>query len=163
MKSEKQILVIINNMLKRATLAKTTYRDNIQGAFEVFVANYNGALNKNKTPFINIIRALSGSDKTAFNNYVKACTNITAVRVDKDGKVTIAFNNITDKENPLQYDNDYIDSHKWYDDIAKKDNKVEFNNDSFLKQLKTLLTRANNNNIDKAFIKESLTNTINSL
>ena len=156
-KINKKLLNTINSYIKKAVLAKNAYRENIQTAFEIWIAHYNTDLCYNKTVLIDISKALSGKDKQYFYDYVKKATNIKQIRFGKD-KLDLVFDNVKDSKAPLQYDNGFIDNNKWYDKVAKEDNKAVFDDNSFLKSLKALLTKADKNGIKKDFIKQALSN-----
>ena len=105
----------INNLLKNAKLNLQGYREKTQLAFELFVAHYETDLNKNSKPLYNLVKTLASKDKNTFIDYLKQATNIAGLKFTKDG-VELAFK---DSSTALTYDNDFIDSKKWFDKDKK--------------------------------------------
>lgn len=142
----------INNYVDKALKSKQAYRENIQVAFEIFIAHYNKStsksLNLNSTPLYNILKA-TGKDITALKDYIYKVTNITDLKVNKDFtgiKLTFKQGTATDKDNPLQYDNALIDSLKWWNLADKEDKKAitnELDDKAFYRILNGLLKRVN--------------------
>lgn len=149
----------INNLLKNAKLNLNGYREKIQLAFEIFVAHYESDLNKNSKPLYNLVKTLASKDKNTFIDYLKQATNITGLKFTKEG-VELAFK---DSATALTYDNDFIDSKKWYDkDKADEAKDFVYTDDNFLKAIKSLINKLKkegctvNNNLEKATALEKL-------
>lgn len=149
----------INNLIKNATANLQGYREKTQLAFELFVAHYESDLNKNSKPLYNLVKALANKDKNTFIDYLKQATNITGLKFTKDG-VELAFK---DSATALTYDNDFIDSKKWFDKDKKEESKdFVYTDDNFLKAIKSLINKLKkegctvNNNLEKATALEKL-------
>ena len=136
-KIEKQI----NQLVKNANSNLQGYRDKMQLAFELFVAHYETDLNKNSKPLHSIVNSLAQKDRIPFIDYVKQATNITGLKFTKDG-VQLAFNG-----DSLTYDNDFIDSKKWYDKDAKQEKQAFiYNDENFIKTIKALISKLKKDN-----------------
>lgn len=149
----------INNLLKQATANLQGYREKTQLAFEIFVAHYETDLNKNSKPLYNLVKALANKDKNTFIDYLKQATNITGLKFTKEG-LQLTFNGES-----LTYDNNFIDSRKWYDKDKKEELKdFVYNDDSFIKSIKAIVSKLKkegctvNNNLEKATALEKLIN-----
>ena len=66
----------INKYLTSARKNLQSYRENIQVAYEIFVAHYNNELTYSSAPLLAIIKALNGNDRNNMLNYIQASTNI---------------------------------------------------------------------------------------
>ena len=131
----------INRLLINAKQNLQGYREKTQLAFEIFVAHYETDLNRNSKPLHSIVNSLAQKDKIPFIDYVKQATNITGFKFTKDG-VKLAFNGDT-----LTYDNDFIDSKKWYDKDAKQEKQAFiYNDESFIKTIKSLINKLKKDN-----------------
>lgn len=131
----------INLYIKRALSGKQTFYNNLQTAFEIFVANYNTALSGNSEPLLNILKA-SGKEITSFKEYVYKSTNITKLALSKKGGLLLTFDNV------FKYDDEYIDSHKWFDELVKKDNNAlkELDDKTLYATINKLLKRVKESN-----------------
>lgn len=128
----------INSYVNKAITAKQNYREYIQTAYEIFVANYNGALNHNSQPLLNILKA-TGKDIEYLKKYIYNSTNIVKLRLSDKGGLLLEF------EGEFAYNDDYIDNNKWYDDAIKDDKKavVDIDDKALLKILNGLLKKVN--------------------
>lgn len=128
----------INNYINKAIKGKQQYRECLQVAFEIFVANYNTKLNHNSTPLFNILKA-SGKDIQDFKEYIYKSTNITKLSLSDKGGLLLTF------DGDFTYNDDYIDNHKWYEKSEKDDIKAikELDDKTFYKILNGLLKRVN--------------------
>jgi hypothetical protein len=159
MTKQNEIVTLINKYLKSAKTGLKTYRENIQTAYEIFVANYNTKLTYNSTPLLSLLKCLNANDKKMMLDYIKLTTNIVKSKVgkDKNGKPTIflEFANVKDEKKPLQYNDKIIDSVKWYDKAKKEESKpLVLDEESLLKRLTGLLTLARKSLSDEQ-IKET--------
>ena len=142
MTKQNEIVTLINKYLKSAKTGLKTYRENIQTAYEIFVANYNTKLTYNSTPLLNLLKSLNANDKKMMLDYIKLTTNIKTCKVVKD-KMTLVFDNVKDDKKPLTYNDKIIDSVKWYDKAKKEESKpLTLDEESLLKRLTGLLTLA---------------------
>lgn len=149
-------LQLINRYVNNAIKGKQAYYDNLQTAFEIFVAHYNTDLNHNSQPLFDILKAC-GKDITTMKNYVISSTNITKLALSDKGGLKLTF------EGEFTFNNDYIDSHKWYDELKKADKKAlkMLDDDSFVKIVKGLLKRLDNS--DKVTNKDNKIKALNKL
>ena len=149
-------LQLINRYVNNAIKGKQAYYDNLQTAFEIFVAHYNTDLNHNSQPLFDILKAC-GKDVTSMKNYVISSTNITKLALSDKGGLKLTFNG------EFTFNNDYIDSHKWYDELKKADKKAlkMLDDDSFIKIVKGLLKRLDNS--DKVTNKDTKIKALNKL
>lgn len=155
MTKQNEIVTLINKYLKSAKTGLKTYRENIQTAYEIFVANYNDKLTYNSTPLLSLLKALNANDKKMMLDYIKLTTNIKTCKVIKD-KITLVFNNVTDDKKPLQYNDKIIDSVKWYDKAKKEESKpLTLDEESLLKRLTGLLTLAKKSSLTDEQIKKA--------
>lgn len=155
MTKQNEIVALINKYLKSAKTGLKTYRENIQTAYEIFVANYNDKLTYNSTPLLNLLKSLNANDKKMMLDYIKLTTNIKTCKVVKD-KITLVFNNVTDDKKPLQYNDKIIDSVKWYDKAKKEESKpLTLDEESLLKRLTGLLTLAKKSSLTDEQIKKA--------
>lgn len=155
MTKQNEIVTLINKYLKSAKTGLKTYRENIQTAYEIFVANYNDKLTYNSTPLLNLLKSLNANDKKMMLDYIKLTTNIKTCKVVKD-KITLVFNNVTDDKKPLQYNDKIIDSVKWYDKAKKEESKpLTLDEESLLKRLTGLLTLAKKSSLTDEQIKKA--------
>lgn len=149
-------LQLINRYVNNAIKGKQAYYDNLQTAFEIFVAHYNTDLNHNSQPLFNILKAC-GKDITTMKNYVISSTNISRLALSDKGGLKLTF------EGEFTFNNDYIDSHKWYDELKKADKKAikMLDDDSFIKIVKGLLKKLDNS--DKISNKDTKIKALNKL
>ena len=153
MTKQNEIVTLINKYLKSAKTGLKTYRENIQTAYEIFVANYNTKLTYNSTPLLSLLKSLNANDRKAMLDYIKATTNIKACKVVKD-KITLVFDNVKDDKKPLQYDNNYIDSHKWFEKQEKAEKQpLTLDEDTLIKRFVGLLKLAKSSNLTDDTIK----------
>ena len=126
----------INLYIKRALSGKQTFYNNLQTAFEIFVANYNTALSGNSEPLLKILKA-SGKEIQAMKEYIYKSTNITKLSLSKKGGLLLTFDNV------FKYDDKYIDNNKWFDELVKKDNRAlkEIDDKMLYAMINKLLTR----------------------
>lgn len=126
----------INLYIKRALSGKQTFYNNLQTAFEIFVANYNTALNGNSEPLLKILKA-SGKEITVMKEYIYKSTNITKLTLSKKGGLLLTF------DDRFKYDDKYIDNNKWFDELVKKDNRAlkELDDKMLYAMINKLLTR----------------------
>lgn len=131
----------INLYIKRALSGKQTFYNNLQTAFEIFVANYNTALSGNSEPLLKILKA-SGKEIQSMKEYIYKSTNITKLSLSKKGGLLLTFDDV------FKYDNDYIDSHKWFDELVKKDNRAlkELDDKTLYATINKLLKRVKESN-----------------
>ena len=156
-----QIEKEINKYLTIAVKGLKSYRENIQTAYEIFVAHYNTDLSYNSTPLLSIVKALNAKDRKQMLEYIKASTNIDkAIFTDKG--CTLKFTDVTDEKTPLKIDNDFIDNHKWYEKAEKAEKApLNLSTEQLEKRLKTLVDLINSStNITKDKAKELLTGAI---
>ena len=156
-----QIEKEINRYLTSAVKGLKGYRENIQTAYEIFVAHYNTDLNYNSTPLLSIVKALNANDRRQMLEYIKASTNIDkAIFTDKG--CSLKFVDVKDESKPLQVDNDFIDNHKWYEKAEKVEKApVNLSTEQLEKRLHTLINLINSStNITKEKAKELLTGAI---
>lgn len=157
-KIENKLVREINSIVNNARKGLMTYRESMQCAFEVFVANYNTKLNYNYTPLLAILKGLNANDKKPFLDYLHKATNIKTCKVLKD-KMTLVFENVKDEKNPLVYDDKFIDDNKWYDKQKKEESKpLTLDDESLFKRLTGVISLAKKSNmtseqITKAFNK----------
>lgn len=155
MTKQNEIVTLINKYLKSAKTGLKTYRENIQTAYEIFVANYNTKLSYNSTPLLSLLKSLNANDKKMMLDYIKLTTNIKTCKVVKD-KITLVFDNVTDDKNPLQYNDKVIDSVKWYDKAKKEESKpLTLDEESLIKRLTGLLTLAKKSSLTDEQIKKA--------
>lgn len=155
MTKQNEIVTLINKYLKSAKTGLKTYRENIQTAYEIFVANYNDKLTYNSTPLLSLLKSLNANDKKMMLDYIKLTTNIKACRVVKD-KITLVFDNVADDKKPLQYNDKIIDSVKWYDKAKKEESKpLTLDEESLLKRLTGLLVLAKKSSLTDEQIKKA--------
>lgn len=155
MTKQNEIVTLINKYLKSAKTGLKTYRENIQTAYEIFIANYNDKLTYNSTPLLNLFKALNANDKKMMLDYIKLTTNIKACKVVKD-KITLVFDNVVDDKKPLTYNDKIIDSVKWYDKAKKEESKpLTLDEESLLKRLTGLLALAKKSNLTDDQIKKA--------
>lgn len=133
----------INKYLTSARKNLQSYRENIQVAYEIFVAHYNNELTYSSAPLLAIIKALNGNDRNNMLNYIQASTNIEkAVFTDKG--CTLKFANVTDEKNPLQVNHDFIDNHKWFEKAEKAEKALlNLSTEQLEKRLQTLVELIN--------------------
>lgn len=151
MSIEKTIESYVNKAIKN----KQAYRDNIQTAFEIFVAHYNTKLNHNSQPLLKILKA-TGKDIQYLKEYIYKSTNITKMSLSEKGGLSLTFNG------EFTYDNDFIDNNKWFDEANKADKKAisELDDKALLKIVNGLLKRVNDSSkltINKDKIVKALT------
>lgn len=155
MTKQNEIVTLINKYLKSAKTGLKTYRENIQTAYEIFVANYNTKLSYNSTPLLSLLKSLNANDKKMMLDYIKLTTNIKTCKVVKD-KITLVFDNVTDDKNPLQYNDKIIDSVKWFDKAKKEESKpLTLDEESLIKRLTGLLTLAKKSSLTDEQIKKA--------
>lgn len=155
MTKQNEIVTLINKYLKSAKTGLKTYRENIQTAYEIFVANYNTKLSYNSTPLLSLLKSLNANDKKMMLDYIKLTTNIKTCKVVKD-KITLVFNDVTDDKKPLQYNDKIIDSVKWYDKAKKEESKpLTLDEESLIKRLTGLLTLAKKSSLTDEQIKKA--------
>ena len=155
MTKQNEIVTLINKYLKSAKTGLKTYRENIQTAYEIFVANYNDKLTYNSTPLLSLLKSLNANDKKMMLDYIKLTTNIKTCKVVKD-KITLVFNDVTDDKKPLQYNDKVIDSVKWYDKAKKEESKpLTLDEESLLKRLTGLLSLAKKSSLTDEQIKKA--------
>lgn len=155
MTKQNEIITLINKYLKSAKTGLKTYRENIQTAYEIFVANYNDKLTYNSTPLLNLLKSLNANDKKMMLDYIKLTTNIKACKVVKD-KITLVFDNVVDDKKPLTYNDKIIDSVKWFDKAKKEESKpLTLDEESLLKRLTGLLTLAKKSSLTDEQIKKA--------
>lgn len=155
MTKQNEIVTLINKYLKSAKTGLKTYRENIQTAYEIFVANYNDKLTYNSTPLLNLLKSLNANDKKMMLDYIKLTTNIKTCKVIKD-KITLVFNDVTDDKKPLKYNDKIIDSVKWYDKAKKEESKpLTLDEESLIKRLTGLLTLAKKSSLTDEQIKKA--------
>lgn len=155
MAKQNETVTLINKYLKSAKTGLKTYRENIQTAYEIFVANYNTKLSYNSTPLLSLLKSLNANDKKMMLDYIKLTTNIKTCKVVKD-KITLVFDNVTDDKNPLQYNDKVIDSVKWYDKAKKEESKpLTLDEESLIKRLTGLLTLAKRSSLTDEQIKKA--------
>lgn len=155
MTKQNEIVTLINKYLKSAKTGLKTYRENIQTAYEIFVANYNTKLTYNSTPLLSLLKALNANDKKMMLDYIKLTTNIKTCKVVKD-KMTLVFDNVVDDKKPLQYNDKIIDSVKWYDKAKKEESKpLTLDEESLIKRLTGLLTLAKKSSLTDEQIKKA--------
>lgn len=155
MTKQNEIVTLINKYLKSAKTGLKTYRENIQTAYEIFVANYNDKLTYNSTPLLSLLKSLNANDKKMMLDYIKLTTNIKTCKVVKD-KITLVFDNVVDDKKPLQYNDKIIDSVKWYDKAKKEESKpLTLDEESLLKRLTGLLTLAKKSSLTDEQIKKA--------
>jgi len=155
MTKQNEIVTLINKYLKSAKTGLKTYRENIQTAYEIFVANYNDKLTYNSTPLLSLLKSLNANDKKMMLDYIKLTTNIKTCKVVKD-KITLIFGNVVDDKKPLTYNDKIIDSIKWFDKAKKEENKpLTLNEESLLKRLTGLLTLARKSSMTDEQIKKA--------
>lgn len=128
----------IESYVNKAIKSKQAYRDNIQTAFEIFVANYNTKLNHNSQPLLKILKA-TGKDIQYLKEYIYKSTNITKMTLSDKGGLSLTFNG------EFTFNNDYIDNNKWFDEAKKADKKAinELDDKALLKIINGLLKRVN--------------------
>ena len=128
----------IENYVNKAIKNKQAYRDNIQTAFEIFVAHYNTKLNHNSQPLLKILKA-TGKDIQYLKAYIYKATNITKMCLSDKGGLSLTFNG------EFTYDNDFIDNNKWFDEANKADKKAinELDDKTLLRLINSLLKRVN--------------------
>ena len=133
----------INKYLTSARKSLQSYRENIQTAYEIFVAHYNTDLNYNSTPLLAIIKALNANDRRQMLEYIKASTNIDkAIFTDKG--CSLKFVDVKDESKPLQVDNHFIDNHKWFEKAEKAEKApVNLSTEQLEKRLQTLVELIN--------------------
>lgn len=146
----------IKQYVDRAIKSKQAYYDNLQTAYEIFVAHYNTDLNHNSQPLLMILKAC-GKDITQMKDYVIKSTNITKLALSDKGGLKLTF------EGEFTFNDSYIDSSKWYDSLVKADKKAVkmLDDDSFIKVVKGLLKRLDNS--DKVTNKDKKIKALNSL
>lgn len=155
MTKQNEIITLINKYLKSAKTGLKTYRENIQTAYEIFVANYNNKLTYNSTPLLSLLKCLNANDKKMMLDYIKLTTNIKTCKVVKD-KITLVFDNVVDDKNPLTYNDKIIDSVKWFDKAKKEESKpLTLDEDSLLKRLTGLLALARKSSMTDEQIKKA--------
>ena len=155
-KTKNKIETLIDKYVNNAIKGKQAYYENLQTAYEIFVAHYNNDLSHNSQPLFNILKA-SGKDILTFKKYIYASTNITKLALSDKGGLKLTF------EGEFTYDNTFIDSHKWYDELKKADKKglKTLDDDGFTRIIKGLLKRLDNS--DKITNKDKKVKTLNSL
>jgi len=156
-----QIEKEINKYLTSAVKNLKGYRENIQTAYEIFVAHYNTGLNYNSTPLLSIVKALNTNDRRQMLEYIKASTNIDkAIFTDKG--CTLKFIDVKNEKEPMQVDNDFIDNHKWFEKAEKAEKApLNLSTEQLERRLKTLVDLINTStNITKEKAKELLTGAI---
>lgn len=155
MTKQNEIVTLINKYLKSAKTGLKTYRENIQTAYEIFVANYNNKLTYNSTPLLSLLKCLNANDKKMMLDYIKLTTNIKTCKVVKD-KITLVFDNVVDDKKPLTYNDKIIDSVKWFDKAKKEESKpLTLDEESLLKRLTGLLTLAKKSSLTDEQIKKA--------
>lgn len=156
-----QIEKEINKYLTSARKSLKSYRENIQTAYEIFVAHYNNELNYNSAPLLAIVKALNANDRRQMLQYIKASTNISQAAITDKG-CTLKFADVTDERKPLQVDNDFIDNHKWYEKAAKVEKApLNLSTEQLEKRLHNLIDLINSStNVSKEKAKELLTGAI---
>lgn len=155
MTKQNEIITLINKYLKSAKTGLKTYRENIQTAYEIFVANYNNKLTYNSTPLLSLLKCLNANDKKMMLDYIKLTTNIKTCKVVKD-KITLVFDNVVDDKKPLTYNDKIIDSVKWFDKAKKEESKpLTLDEESLLKRLTGLLTLAKKSSLTDEQIKKA--------
>lgn len=147
---------LINSYVNKAIKGKQAYYDNLQTAYEIFVAHYNTDLNHNSSPLFNILKAC-GKDINTMKQYIYDSTNITKLALSEKGGLKLTFSG------EFTFNDSFIDSHKWYDELKKADKKglKMLDDDSFIKIVKGLLKRLDNS--DKVTNKDKKVKALNSL
>ena len=155
-KTKNKIETLINKYVNSAIKGKQAYYEGLQTAFEIFVAHYNNELGKNSSPLFNILKA-SGKDILTFKKYIYASTNITHLALSEKGGLKLTF------DGEFTYNDSFIDTNKWYDELKKADKKgLKMLDDiSFNKIVKGLLKRLDNS--DKVTNKDKKVKALNSL
>lgn len=145
----------INKYLTSARTSLQSYRENIQTAYEIFVAHYNTDLNYNSAPLLAIVKALNANDRRQMLEYIKASTNISQALFTEKG-CQLKFVDVQDEKAPLTVDNDFIDTHKWFEKAEKAEKApINLSTEQLEKRLKTLVGLINSStNIAKDKAKE---------
>lgn len=156
-----QIEKEINKYLTSARKSLKSYRENIQTAYEIFVAHYNTDLNYNSAPLLSIVKALNANDRRQMLAYIKTTTNI-AQALFTDKGCSLKFVDVKDESKPLQIDNEYIDSHKWFEKAEKAEKApLNLSTEQLEKRLHTLIDLINSStSITAEQAKELLTSAI---
>lgn len=149
-------LQLINKYVNNAIKGKRAYYDNLQTAYEIFVAHYNSDLNHNSTPLLTILKAC-GKDINTMKQYIYDSTNITKMSISDKGGLKLQISG------EFTFNDSFIDSHKWFDELKKADKKAVkmLDDDSFVKIVKGLLKRLDNS--DKVSNKDKKVKALNSL
>ena len=152
MKTETLINKYVNNAIK----GKQAYYDNLQTAYEIFVAHYNSDLNHNSSPLLTILKAC-GKDINTMKQYIYDSTNISKMSISDKGGLKLQISG------EFTFNDSFIDSHKWFDSLVKADKKglKMLDDDSFVKIVKGLLKRLDNS--DKVTNKDKKVKALNSL
>lgn len=146
----------IKQYVDKAIKSKQAYYENLQVAYEIFIAHYNKELNHNSQPLFMILKAC-GKDITLMKDYIIKSTNITKLSISDKGGLKLTFNG------EFTFNDSFIDSHKWYDSLVKADKKAVklLDNDSFIRLVKGLIKRVEKS--DKMTHKEVKTAMLNKL
>jgi hypothetical protein len=138
----------IKNLISSAKSGKQAYRDSIQKALELFVAEYNGALTYNTTYFKEIVLTV-GKDIKDLRNWIYTYTNITKVYSDLLHFETSSYTTTKDgkKLYQLSFKPEY-NGQLWYSVETDKKAAKELTNDTFEKTMKATYKRYMNTFLD---------------
>lgn len=138
----------IKDLISSAKSGKQAYRDSIQKALELFVAEYNGALTYNTTYFKEIVLTV-GKDIKDLRNWIYTYTNITKVYSDLLHFETSDFSTTTDgkKLYKLRFKPEY-NGQLWYSVETDKKAVKELTNDTFEKTMKATYKKYMNTFLD---------------
>ena len=136
----------LNQILLESLTSKTAYKQGFQKWLDLFIANYETALNKNSLPLLDFFKKLDEVEKIKIREYLFKATSLKALKVSDKG-IKLVFKD--------SYDSlVLIDSAlKWYD-IKIEVKPFEPSQEKLKKSLENLL---------KHYDKEDIKNTLNTL